>query len=56
MEQVKEHEGHIAAHPLAFGEHSLNALVAITRARLTVEDGGREGPRCSAGPGDEQGW
>jgi len=28
LKEVKEDEGHIAAHPLAFCEYSLNALVA----------------------------
>ena len=45
VEHVKEHEGHISADASALLEYGLNALMAVARACLAVEDGGVKGPR-----------
>jgi len=45
VEQVEQDECHVPARPLPFREHRLNTLVAVPGARLTVKDGGTEGPR-----------
>jgi hypothetical protein len=38
VEQIEEHEGHIATTALALSEDGLNTLVAIASTRFTVED------------------
>jgi len=44
VEDVKEHQSQVATGTLALSEDGLNALVAVTRAGFTIEDGGSEWP------------
>ena len=50
VQQIKQYKGHVPTGTLALSEYRLDTLVAVTRARLTVEDSGLEWPRNLSEP------